>query len=161
MNGHSETELALWMLERMRGSAKFLEAIREARLAGRHDALDSVDDIEPNRQRLKALHEGDDEVPVPPAVAARVAVLVERDVLVSGEALIEAAMALYLATKERAGTPLPINQGSVLDAARDEIEGRTNGQFKAGFVAGLAAAARAELEREADLARQQGLEREG
>lgn len=149
----TETELALWMLERMRGSEHFLAVIRAARVAGRRDVLDEPAYVELHRARLKKLFlSGDgDDTPLPPATAAKVAAIMKRDLLSSPEEVLEKALDAYLERGPRGIEDVESERHSAFDAARDEIEGRTTGEFKPGFTSELAAAARAELARQADL----------
>lgn len=157
----TETELALWMLDRMRGSERFLAVIKAARVAGRRDVLDAPDYVQHHRARLKKLFQsGDgDDTPLLPATAAKVAAIMKRDLLSSPEEVLEKALDAYLERGPRGIEDA--ERRSAFDAARDEIEGRTTGEFKSGFTSELASAARAELARQADLSvdRSRGQER--
>lgn len=148
----SDNELALWMLERMRASEQFLGVIKAARVAGHRDVLDTPDYLALHRERLKKLFQsaaGDDE-DLPPASAAKVAAIMKRDLLSSPEEVLEKALDAYLELNPRSIDGLDIERRSLFALARDEIEGRTSGEFNAGFAGELAAAARAELTRQAE-----------
>lgn len=151
----SDRELALWILEKMQDSANFLGVIKAARVKGRCDVLDGPDYVERHQGRLKRLHQSDggDDMPVSPAVAAKIDALVKRDLLSSREELIEKAIAAYLERHPRGLEELPADWQPTIEAARAEIEGRTSGHFEAGFTAELAAAAREELARQVDASR--------
>lgn len=158
----SERELALWMLGKMQDSETFLGILRKARATGARHMLDRADMHALHLQRLRKLHEGEDEetVEVPATLAGTIVALVERDLLSGPEELIEKAVAAYI---ERTGErDLPALAEPTIAMARAEIEGRTSGVFHAGFVVELAAAARAELSREAEAERErdQGRERD-
>jgi hypothetical protein len=161
--GMTERELALWMLEKMKDSDTFLGILRKSRVEGQRHVLDTADIRALHVRRLKMLHQGDEEetVEVPVSLAGTIAALVERDLLSGPEELIEKAIAAYV---ERTGErDLPRFSEGTIEMARAEIEGRTQGQFDAGFVKELAEAARAELAREAEAERdrEQDREREG
>lgn len=159
----SDAELALWMLERMRGSERFLGVIKAARTSGRPDVLDTAEYVERHRARLKKLFQsgGDEDTPLPPATAAKVAAIMKRDLLSSPEEFLEKALDAYLQLNPRGLEGIDADRQTVFEAARDEIEGRTSGEFKPGFTGELAAAAREELVRQADrsIDRSQGQER--
>lgn len=160
-DGMSERELALWMLGKMQDSETFIGVLRSARKAGEPHFLDSADIRALHRQRLRQLHEGDDEeiVDIPVTLAAKMAALIERDLLSGPEELIEKAIEAYV---ERTGErDLPKERGATIAMARAEIEGRTSGVFHKGFVAGLARAARNEMAREAEQERDRGNDRDG
>lgn len=147
----SDTELALWMLERSRDSERFLGVLRAARITGRRDILDTPDYVERHRTRLKKLFNSGsgDDTPLPPATAAKVAAIMKRDLLSSPEEFLEKALDAYLQLNPRGLEGIDGEQKSLFDAARDEIEGRTSGEFRPGFAAEIAAAAREELARQA------------
>lgn len=147
--GASDTELALWMLDRMRDSEEFLGVIKAARVAGRRDVLDSEDYIERHKGRLKKLYQSDDEdeTPISSSTAAKIEAVMKRDLLSSREELIEKAMAAYLEQHPRGMEGVPADWRSTFEAARAEVEGRTSGAFEPGFTASLASAAREELVR--------------
>lgn len=161
--GASEAELALWMLERMRSSERFLGVLKAARSAGQRDVLDTPDYVERHRARLKKLFQSSasDDTPLPPATAAKVAAIMKRDLLSSPEEVLDKALEAYLELNPRGLDGIDAERISVFDAARDEIEGRTSGEFRPGFVSELAAAAREEQARQADntMDRSQGYER--
>jgi hypothetical protein len=147
----SDQELAMWMLERMRDSEEFLGEIRAARTAGTRDVLDTPDYVERHQVRLKKLYQSDSEDPVeaPASLAGVVDELVARDLLSSREDLLEKALQAYLDSHPKGAEGLPAEWQTTFDAARAEVEGKTQGAFEPGFVAGLAAAARKEMERQA------------
>lgn len=159
----NDTELALWMLERMRNSERFLGVIKAARVAGSRDVLDTPDYVELHRNRLKKLFQSGsgDDAPLSTATAAKVAAVMKRDLLSSPEEFLEKALGAYLELNPRGLEGLDVERQTVFDQARDEIEGRTSGEFKPNFVNELAAAAREELVRQADhsIDRSQGQER--
>ena len=155
-DGMSERDLALWMLDQMQDSEKLLGILRRARVSGKRHQLDKPEIRALHLPALRKLHQGDDEetVEVPVTLAAKIAALVERDLLSGPEELIEKALAAYI---ERTGTrELPTFELPTIDMARAEIEGRTTGMFHAGFVAELAGAARVEIAREAERDRERG-----
>ena len=147
--GKTDKELALWMLDRMADSDEFLGVLRKARAAGKRDILDTPDYIAKHKARLLKLHKADSEedTDVTTAAAAWIDALVERDLLSSREEFIDKAIAAYI--EKYGADQLPGADKSIVEAARDEIEGKTNGAFEPGFAAGLAAAARSELDRQA------------
>lgn len=148
----SDKELALWMLERMRASERFLGVIKAARVAGHRDVLDTHDYVDLHRKRLKKLFQsaaGDDE-DLPPATAAKVAAIMKRDLLSSPEEVLEKALDAYLELNPRGLEGVDVERQSLFDLARDEVEGRTSGEFKPGFTGELAAAARNELTQQAE-----------
>lgn len=146
-----DTELALWMLERSRDSERFLGVLKAARITGQRDVLDTPDYVERHRARLKKLFSSGsgDDTPLPPATAAKVAAIIKRDMLSSPEEFLERALDAYLQLSPRGLEGLDSEQRSIFDAARDEIEGRTSGEFRLGFAAEIATAAREELVRQA------------
>lgn len=147
--GKTDKELALWMLDRMADSDEFLGVLRKARAAGKRDILDAPDYIAKHKARLLKLHKADSEedTDITTAAAAWIDALVERDLLSSREEFLDKAIAAYV---EKYGADhLPGADRSIVEAARDEIEGKTSGAFEPGFTAGLAAAARIELDRQA------------
>lgn len=150
--GANEAELALWMLERMRDSERFLAVIKAARVAGRRDVLDAFDYVDGHRVRLKKLFQSSsgDDAPLPPATAKKVAAIMKRDLLSSPEEVLEKALDAYLQLNPRGLDEIDAERQSAFDAARDEIEGRTSGEFRPGFASDLAATAREELARQAD-----------
>jgi len=143
----SDASLALWMLELMRDSAGFLDVIRSSRKARRRDVLDTPDYVERHQSRLRKLYQSDaeDDAPMTSATSAKIAAVIVRDMLSSREELIEKALSAYL---EKHPGSLDTEWQTTFEAARAEIEGRTKGAFEPGFVGGLAAAAREELQRE-------------
>ncbi len=151
----TDAELALWMLERMQNSEAFFADIRAARTAGTRDVLDTPQDIARHTSRLKKLYQSDsdDTEEAPAALAGLIDEIVARDALSSREELIEKALMAYLEKHPRGVEGLPPDWQTTIDAARAEIEGTTNGAFGPGFVAGLAAAARTELARQAGATR--------
>ena len=143
----TEQELALWMLDRMADSDEFLGVLRKARAAGKRDILDTPDYIAKHKARLLKLHKSDSEedTDITTAAAAWIDALVKRDLLSSREEFFDKAIAAYV---ERYGADhLPGADISMVEAARAEIEGRTNGVFEPGFTEGLATAAREEMAR--------------
>jgi len=151
LSNKSDQELALWMLERMRGSEEFLGVIRAARMAGTRDVLDAPDYVTRHKSRLKKLYQtdADDSEETPASLAGLIDEIVARDMLSSREELLEKALKAYLDSHPLGAEGLPAEWQTTFDAARAEIEGRTQGAFEPGFTAGLAAAARQELERQA------------
>lgn len=147
----SEKELALWMLNKMRDSERFLDVIRSARNAGAPDILDTPEYVARHKARLAKLYQSDEGGPVeaPQGVAAQVEGLKNRDLLSSREELIEKALAAYLAQHPRGAHNLPKDWASTFELAQAEIEGRVTGAFQKGFVAELAQAARDEMAKEA------------
>ena len=149
--GESEKELALWMLDRMRDSDEFLGVLRAARSAGAPHILDTPEIAAGHTSRLAPLYQGDTEVALETSVS--VAAIMERvkarDLLSCDEELLEKALAAFLAKNPKIGEGMPSDWPATFDLAKDEIEGRTSGAFKSGFVAELAAAARVELARSA------------
>ena len=161
--GRSEPELALWMLERMRDSKEFLGVIQAARLSGRADILDAPEYVAHHKSRLKKLYQGDDEeiIDAPPVLAAKIEAIMRRDMISSVEELFEKALAAYLVRHPDKSVGLPEDWQTTFDLARAEIEGRTSGAFEPGFVAGLAASAREELDRQAAVESSLDAERDG
>jgi hypothetical protein len=158
--GRTDKELALWMLERMQDSAEFLGVIRDARTKGKRDVLDTPDYAALHRGRLKKLYQSDtdDTVETPASLAGAIDEIAARDLLSGREELIEKAIAAYLDTHPKGAAGLPKEWETTFDSARAEIEGKTKGAFKPGFVADLAAAARLEMDRQstAEQARSSG-----
>ena len=156
--GAADKELALWMLERMRDSEEFLGVIRAARSAGGTDILDTPDYIARHKVRLAPLYQGADEeaVEVSDTVVALLEKLGARDLASCNEELLEKALAAYIAKHPKGGEGLPADWPSTFDLAKAEIEGRTNGAFKPGFTAELAAAARSEIARQAGADKSRG-----
>jgi hypothetical protein len=147
----TEKELALWMLNKMRDSERFLDVIRSARKAGAPDILDTPGYVVRHKGRLAKLFQDseDDPVEAPQGVAAQAVALEKRDLLSSREELIEKALAAYLNQHPRATENLPKEWATTFDLAQAEIEGRVTGAFQKGFVAELAQAARDEMAKEA------------
>ena len=160
----SDQALALWMLERMRDSDRFLGVIKAARATGQRDVLDTPDYTARHQDRLKKLYQSDseEEEPIPSSTAAKIEALLKRDLLSSKEELLEKALAAYLEQHPEGGKDLPSHWQTTFEAAQAEIEGRTSGAFEPGFTAGLAAQARQELSQQitADKTRDTGRERE-
>ena len=152
--------LALWMLDRMRDSEEFLGVIQAARKAGRPDVLDEPDYVARHKGRLAKLYQSDeddeDTIDAPPSLAAKIDAVMRRDMISSVEELLEKALAAYIDNHPSKNEGLPKNWQTTFDVARAEIEGKTSGAFEPGFVANLAASARAEIDRsaEADHARE-------
>lgn len=146
----NDMELALWMLDRMQDSEKFLGVIKAARVAGKRDILDSPDYVETHQTRLKKLYQSDaeEDAPMSSATAAKIEALMKRDLLSSKEELLEKALAAYLEQHPSGRDGLPTDWASTFRAARDEIEGRTSGAFEPGFIAQLATSARQEIVRQ-------------
>ena len=159
--GRSDKELALWMLERMRDSEEFLGVLRAARTAGKTDVLDTPDYVAKQKGRLKKLYQGDcdDTVETPATLTGAMDAIASRDLLSSREELIEMALQAYL--DQHGAHGLPQDWQSTFDLARGEIEGRTKGNFQRGFVKQLAAAARLELDRQAEAEKSQSTGRDG
>ena len=155
--GTSDKELALWMLDRMRDSDAFLDVIRAARSAGEPHILDTSEITAMHTAALALLYQGDTEVTLDASetVAAAMEKVKARNLLSCDEELLEKALAAFLAENPKIGEGVPSDWPATFDLAKDEIEGRTSGAFKAGFVSELAAAARVELARSvgADLSR--------
>jgi hypothetical protein len=152
----SEKQLALWMLNKMRDSEEFLGIIRDARRDGKQDILDTPDYVAKHKARLAPLYQDSDEEPVETSekTAADAAHVEARDLLSCREELIEKAVAAYLRQRpQQDGDDLPGDWPSTFSAAEAEIEGRTTGVFREGFVAGLADMARREMAREAEKSR--------
>ena len=146
----SDKDLALWMLDRMADSDEFLGVLRKARVAGKRDILDTPDYIAKHKARLVKLHKSDSEedTDITTASAAWIDALVKRDLLSSREEFIDKAVAAYV---EKYGADHLLGaEKSMVEAARDEIEGRTSGAFEPGFVEKLAVAARLEMARQND-----------
>lgn len=158
----SDQELALWMLERMRDSEEFLGVIRAARTAGKRDVLDMPGYVARHQGRLKKLYQSDsdDTEETPAALASLIDEIIARDMLSGREELLEKALKAYLDSHPRGAEGLPAEWQTTFDAARAEIEGTTHGAFEPGFVAGLAATARKEMEQQAALERDRSASRE-
>jgi hypothetical protein len=154
-NAKTDKELALWMLDHMADSDEFLGVLRKARVAGKRDILDTPDYIAKHKARLLKLHKSDSEedTDITTAAAAWIDALVKRDLLSSREEFLDKAIAAYV---EKYGADhLPGAEKSLVEAARDEIEGRTSGAFDAGFVDKLANAAREEMAQVAERGKSQ------
>lgn len=154
----SDRELALWMLEQMRESTAFLAMLRAARRKGRRDILDTREDFDPHTKRLAALFDGDEDVVVgdaPPRLGGVIEEVMARDLLSGREEFLEKALAAYLEQHPLGTQGLPVEWQTTIEAARDEIEGRTEGAFEAGFIGKLAAAAREEIARSSERDREQ------
>lgn len=147
-----DKELALWMLDRIADSGEFLAVIRNARVKGRRDVLDTPDYVEKHKARRRKLFEGDDEetVTVPVELAAEIEALIGRDLLSGKEELIEKALTAFIVRHPERAAGAEAQWLPTVEAARAEVEGRTKGQFRKGLVKDLAAAARAELARQAE-----------
>lgn len=145
-----DQELALWFLDRMTRSEEWLAALRKARRERTPDLLDHPDLTTRHRRRLARLYQSstDDDVSTTASTAAAIDKVVERDLLSSREEFIELALATYLDGRPEVAEGLPTDWRTTLEAARAEVEGRTSGAFDAGFTAGLAEAARDELQQE-------------
>ena len=161
--GRTDKELALWMLERMQDSAEFLGVIRDARTKGKREVLDTPDYSALHRGRLKKLYQSDtdDTVEAPASLAGAIDESAARDLLSGREELIEKAIAAYLDTHPKGAAGLPSEWQTTFESARAEIEGKTNGAFKPGFVAELAAAARVEMDRQSSAEQARSAGREG
>lgn len=152
-SGSSDKVLALWIIDRMADSEEFLGVLRKARAGGKRDILDTPEYIAKHKGRLAKLHQSDSEedVETTTVTSAWIDALVARDLLSSREEFIDKAIAAYV---EKYGADgLPGADKSMVAAARDEIEGRTSGAFEPGFTGKLAEAAREELARQTDRAR--------
>lgn len=143
-----DKDLALWMLERMRDSAGFLEILRKARAQGRRDVLDTAAYVARHGRRLAKLFQSDTEEDVPAAASAVAAIeeIMRRDLISSPEEFVEKAIEAYI--EKHGAKDLPTEWQSTFEAARKEIEGVTRGMFEPGFIATLATAARIEIARE-------------
>lgn len=149
---HSDRELALWMLEQMRESEEFLAMLRAARKRGEPHPLDIPDVTQVQQAQLAKLFEGEeDEQPAeaPPRLGSVIDEIIARDLLSGREEFMEKALRAYLDAHPRGAQGLPLEWATTIEAARDEIEGRTQGAFEPGFVQSLAAAARQEIAQEA------------
>lgn len=149
----TERELALWMLDQMQESTAFLAMLRAARRNGRRDILDTREDFDPHRKRLAALFDGEEYAGVSDAPAALVGVIdevMQRDLLSGREEFLERALGAYLEQHPLGTQGLPVGWQTTIEAARDEIEGRTQGAFEPGFTGKLAAIARDELARSSE-----------
>ena len=147
----ADKDLALWMLERMRDSEEFLGVIQKARTAGKRDMLDTVDYVARHKSRLAKLFQSDteDDVAASPTTVAKIEAVMKRDMLSSPEEFFEKALGAYIEKHPRGAEGLADEWQTTFEAARAEIEGSTSGAFEPGFVAGLAAAARQEMDRQA------------
>lgn len=148
--GMPDKDLALWMLERMRDSEEFLAVLQKARKAGTRDVLDTPDYVARHKARLSKLYKSDteDDVEISATTVAKIELLMARDMLSSPEEFIEKALAAYIEKHPRGAEGIDGNWQSTFEAARAEIEGRTQGMFEPGFTAGLATSAREELARQ-------------
>ena len=149
--GMPDKDLALWMLERMRDSEEFLAVLQKARRAGKPDVLDTPAYVARHKARLAKLYTADaeDDVEVFEETKKKIEFLMARDMLSSPEEFIEKALAAYIEKHPRGAEGIDGHWQSTFDAARAEIEGKTQGMFEPGFTAGLAASAREELARQA------------
>ena len=95
--------LALWMLDRMQDSEKFLGIIQAARTKGRPHVLDTPEYVALHKGRLKKLYQGDDEeaVEVPVALAGKIEAIIKRDMISGVEEFLEKAMAAYIFKQHR------------------------------------------------------------
>lgn len=121
----TERDAALVMLDRIADSARFLEVIRQARVSGARDILDTPDYVARHKARQKKIYAGggddDEPVEVPARLAAMIAALVERDLLAGPEALIEKAIGCYLELHPEKTKGLP-EVVTTLEATRRDIE---------------------------------------
>lgn len=142
--------LALWMLGRMRDSEEFIGVIQAARRTGKRDVLDEPEYVAFHNDRRKKLYQdGDDDiVDLPAGVVAKIKAIMDRDAISSVEEFIEKAIGAYLAQHPLKSAGLTLDWQTTFDLAQSEIEGRVTGAFQPGFVAGLAASARAVLDRQ-------------
>lgn len=140
-----DKELALWMLQRMRDSAGFMDVLRNARVQGKRDVLDTPAYVARNGKRVANLFQSDTEEDVAAAssTAQTIEEIMRRDLISSPEEFLEKAIAAYI--EKHGAKDLPAEWQSTFEAAQAEIEGRTQGVFEAGFVEKLAGAAREEL----------------
>lgn len=145
----SERELALWMLDRMADSERFLADIRAARVGQAPDVMDTPEFVGKHKARLAPLYQGGtaEQVELSDEVVAMMAILAERDVRAGREDVIEKALLAYLEENPKGGEGLPKFEPSTVELARAEVEGRVQGAFREGFVAELAGAARVEIAR--------------
>ncbi len=143
--------LALWMLRRMRDSEEFIGVIQEARRIGKRDVLDEPEYVMFHNDRRKKLYQSDDDdiVELPTSVVAKIKAIMDRDVISSVEEFIEKAIGAYLALHPLKSAGLTMDWQTTFDLAQMELEGNVTGAFQPGFVAGLAASAREELDRQA------------
>lgn len=150
-----DKDLALWMLERMRDSAAFLDVLRKARVEGRRDVLDTDAYVARHGKRVAKLFQSDteDDVTTAASAAAVIEEIMRRDLISSPEEFVEKAIEAYI--EKYGANGLPTEWQTTFEAARQEIEGGTSGVFEAGFVASLAAAARVEIAREVEKSRGQ------
>lgn len=158
----SDKELALWMLERMRHSERFLDDIRDARSAGETDMLDRPEYIAQHRGRLAQLYRGGSErvVEITEEAADQLKQIAAQKLLSCDEEVIEKALASFLAANPKIAATVPADWPTTFDAAKAEVEGRTKGRFRPGFTSELAAAARSELDRRAEASKSRDQERE-
>jgi hypothetical protein len=154
--GLPDRELALWMLDRMQDSEAFLAEIQAARVKGRPDILDTPDYVALHKSRLKKLYQGGDDgeyAEVPPALIGKIDAIIERDMMTSVEEFLEKAIAAYVEKHPMKTQDLPHEWETTFQAARAEVEGRTNGAFEPDFTAVLATSARAEIDRRHEVER--------
>lgn len=127
--------------------------LRAARREGRRDILDTRADYAPHRKRLSKLFQGDEDASVsdaPPALIGVIEEVIARDLMSGRAEFLEKALAAYLEQHPKGSQGLPAEWQTTIEAARAEIEGRTSGAFEPGFVQKLAAAARHEIQQEAE-----------
>lgn len=149
----SDRDLALWMLEQMRESEEFLGMLRAARRRGERDVLDIPEFAALHQGRLAKLFQGDDDgdpTEVPPALSGVIEEVISRDLLSGTEEFLEKALRAYLDAHPRGAEGLPEAWATTFEAARNEIEGITQGAFEPGFVTALAGAARQEIAQDAE-----------
>ena len=144
-----EQTLALWMIERMRGSEEFLNLIRQQRVAGSPDGLDTPENIARHAERVAPLYRGEsgEALDVPEKLAAAMAAVGMRDLLSCPEEMIEKAIAAYLKQHPSGEDDLPTGWKSTFALAEAEVRGEVRGQFAPNFVAALADRAREEQQR--------------
>jgi hypothetical protein len=149
-----DRELALWMLDRMQDSEAFLAEIQAARIKGRPDILDTPDYVALHKSRLKKLYQGGDDgeyAEVPPALIGKIDAIIARDMISSVEEFLEKAIAAYV--EKHPIKTQGLEWQSTFQAARAEVEGKTNGAFEPDFTAVLATSARAEIDRRHEVER--------
>lgn len=154
-----DRELALWLIDRMQASEEFLAVIQAARAKGQRDVLDTPDYVAEHKARVRKLFDdGSDDEPadVPPSLAGKIEAIMARDMISGVEEFLEKAIAAYIEKHPLQSQGLPEQWRTTVEAARAEVEGRTDGAFAPGFTASLAASARAEIDRR--LARDQDRE---
>ena len=159
----ADTELALWMLERMRDSEEFLGVIRAARSAGGRNVLDTPSYIARQQARLAPLYQGGSEelVDLPDSVVARLEAIAQQHLLSCNEETVEKMLAAFLVANPKIAATVPADWPTTFDMAKAEVEGRTSGVFMPGFAADLAAAARGEIARRTELDKGRGSGRDG